>query len=36
MGLSEDMSDLDVGKELIRKIILVHLDDNRDKFNLLM
>ncbi|KAI8099126.1 uncharacterized protein BX664DRAFT_289066 [Halteromyces radiatus] len=35
MGLSEDMSDIDVGKELLRKIILVHLNDNRDKFNLL-
>ncbi|KAI9303075.1 hypothetical protein BJ944DRAFT_166080 [Cunninghamella echinulata] len=36
MGLAEDLSDIEVGKELIRKIILVHLDSFHDKFNLLI
>lgn len=31
-----DMSDIDVGKELIKKIVLVHLPKNADKFRMLL
>ncbi|KAF7727777.1 DNA-directed RNA polymerase I subunit rpa2 [Apophysomyces ossiformis] len=36
MGLSEDLSDKEVGEALLQKIVLVHLPDNRDKFNLMV
>ena len=36
MGLDEDMTDKQVGEAVLNKIILVHLNNNRDKFNLLM
>jgi DNA-directed RNA polymerase I subunit RPA2 len=32
----EDYTEEQVGIEFLKKIILVHLDDNTDKFNLLM
>lgn len=31
-----DMSDIDVGKELLKKIVLVHLPSNADKFRMLL
>ncbi|PVH14561.1 DNA-directed RNA polymerase I subunit RPA2 [Candidozyma duobushaemuli] len=31
-----DMSDIDVGKELLKKIVLVHLPNNADKFRMLL
>ncbi|ANZ73425.1 BA75_00737T0 [Komagataella pastoris] len=31
-----DVSDVDVGKEVLRRIVLVHLHDNRDKFRMLL
>lgn len=36
MGVSLDMSDVEVGKEFLRKIVLVHLEDPRDKYRLLL
>lgn len=36
MGQDEDLTNREVGEALLNKIILVHLQDNRDKFNLLM
>lgn len=35
-GVPEDMSDIEVGKEVLRKIVLVHLNDNNDKFKALL
>lgn len=35
-GATPDVSDVDVGKEIIQRIVLVHLDDNRDKFRMLL
>ena len=32
----DDLLDVEVGQELIRKVILVHLDDPRDKADLFM
>lgn len=31
-----DVSDIDVGKEFLRRIVLVHLNDNMDKFRMLL
>ena len=31
-----DVSDIDVGKEVLRRIVLVHLPDNGDKFRMLL
>ncbi|PVU97677.1 hypothetical protein BB561_000394 [Smittium simulii] len=36
MGLSEDHTDVEVGEELIRKVVMVHLDNWRDKFNMVI
>ncbi|KAH8155101.1 uncharacterized protein LAJ45_00110 [Morchella importuna] len=36
MGVASDMSDVDVGKEFLRKIVLVHLQDPRDKFRMML
>lgn len=36
MNFPEDFTDVEVGEGILRKIVLVHLKDNRDKFNLLM
>ncbi|CAN6674688.1 DNA-directed RNA polymerase I subunit Rpa135p [Trichomonascus vanleenenianus] len=37
MGATPDVSDIEVGKEVLNRIVLVHLgDDNRAKFRLLM
>jgi DNA-directed RNA polymerase I subunit RPA2 len=36
LGLDEDLTDRQVGEALLSKIVLVHLKDNRDKFQLLM
>ncbi|PWW74321.1 DNA-directed RNA polymerase I [Tuber magnatum] len=36
MGVSPDMSDVEVGKEFLRRIVLVHLEDPRDKYRLLL
>ncbi|KAG0261299.1 DNA-directed RNA polymerase I subunit rpa2 [Mortierella polycephala] len=36
MNFPEDYTDVEVGEGLLRKIVLVHLKDNRDKFNLLI
>ena len=36
MMLGEDISDVDVGREVLRRIVLVHLSDNGDKFRLLL
>lgn len=36
MGLDDDLTDKQVGEAVLDKIILVHLNNNRDKFNLLM
>ncbi|KAF9584296.1 DNA-directed RNA polymerase I subunit rpa2 [Lunasporangiospora selenospora] len=36
MNFPEDFTDIEVGEGILRKIILVHLKDNRDKFNLLI
>ncbi|RKP09581.1 hypothetical protein THASP1DRAFT_34361 [Thamnocephalis sphaerospora] len=35
MNQAEDVSDVDVGKFLLQKVVLVHLKHNRDKFNML-
>lgn len=31
-----DVSDIEVGKEVLRRIVLVHLDNNEDKFRMLL
>ncbi len=31
-----DVSDVDVGKEVLKRIVLVHLESNRDKFRMLL
>lgn len=36
LGATPDVSDVEVGKEVIRRIVLVHLPDNRDKFQMLL
>lgn len=36
LGQSEDMKNHELGAWLIRKVVLVHLDDTRDKFRMLM
>ncbi|KAI9313527.1 hypothetical protein BX666DRAFT_1977413 [Dichotomocladium elegans] len=36
MGLDDDLTDAQIGEAILDKIILVHLKDNRDKFNLLI
>ncbi|KAG0238636.1 putative DNA-directed RNA polymerase I subunit RPA2 [Mortierella sp. GBAus27b] len=36
MNFPEDYTDVEVGEGLLRKIVLVHLKNNRDKFNLLI
>ncbi|KAG0374389.1 MAG: hypothetical protein J3R72DRAFT_226730 [Linnemannia gamsii] len=36
MNFPEDYTDVEVGEGLLRKIVLVHLKSNRDKFNLLI
>lgn len=36
MGLGPDFSDVEVGKEVLRRIVLVHLNDDRDKFRMLL
>jgi DNA-directed RNA polymerase I subunit RPA2 len=35
MGMAEDASNIDVGKQLLYKVVLVHLKSNEDKFRLL-
>ncbi|KAI8076707.1 uncharacterized protein B0P05DRAFT_545553 [Gilbertella persicaria] len=35
MGLDDDLTDKEIGQELLKKLVFVHMDDNRDKFNLL-
>ncbi|CAN3360331.1 DNA-directed RNA polymerase I subunit Rpa135p [Diutina catenulata] len=35
-GATPDVSDVDVGREVIRRIVLVHLDSNADKFRMLL
>jgi DNA-directed RNA polymerase I subunit RPA2 len=36
MGLDDDLTDREVGLALLKKLIFVHLNDDRDKFNLLV
>ncbi|KAL7275023.1 DNA-directed RNA polymerase I subunit RPA2 [Rhizina undulata] len=36
MGVAPDMTDVEVGREVLRKIVLVHLEDPRDKFRMLL
>ncbi|KAF9362760.1 DNA-directed RNA polymerase I subunit rpa2 [Mortierella sp. NVP85] len=36
MNFPEDYTDIEVGEGLLRKIVLVHLNNNRDKFNLMI
>ena len=36
MGVPPDMSDVEVGREFLRKVVLVHLGDPKDKFRLLL
>ena len=36
MMLGADLSDVEVGKEVLRRIVLVHLNDDRDKFRMLL
>lgn len=36
MGVAQDMIDVDVGREFLRRIVLVHLLDPRDKFRLML
>lgn len=36
MMLGEDVTDVEVGKEVLRRIVLVHLNDNRDKFRMIL
>ncbi|KAG7195128.1 DNA-directed RNA polymerase I subunit rpa2 [Scheffersomyces spartinae] len=35
-GATPDVSDIDVGKEVLRRIVLVHLDKSSDKFRMLL
>lgn len=35
-GLQDDYSDIEVGKEVLRKIVLVHLPKSEDKFRMLL
>lgn len=35
-GASPDVSDIEVGKEVLKRIVLVHLDSSADKFRMLM
>lgn len=35
-GATIDVSDVDIGKEVLRRIVLVHLPDNGDKFRMLL
>ncbi|KAK6458367.1 DNA-directed RNA polymerase I [Scheffersomyces xylosifermentans] len=35
-GATPDVSDIDVGKEVLKRIVLVHLPDNTDKFRMLL
>lgn len=35
-GVADDMSDIEVGREILRKIVLVHLPNNEDKFRMLL
>ncbi|KAJ2506653.1 hypothetical protein IWW47_001484 [Coemansia sp. RSA 2052] len=34
MGAAEDATNADVGALLLRRVVMVHLDDDRDKFNM--
>jgi DNA-directed RNA polymerase I subunit RPA2 len=36
LNVTDDMSDIECGQHLLNSIILVHLTDNREKFNLLI
>ncbi|CAM0136547.1 DNA-directed RNA polymerase I subunit rpa2 [Umbelopsis sp. WA50703] len=36
MDVAEDLTDVEVGEELLRRAVLVHLKNGRDKFNLLV
>ncbi|PVV05031.1 hypothetical protein BB560_000446 [Smittium megazygosporum] len=36
MNLSEDVTDAQVGEHLIKKVVMVHLDSWKDKFNMLI
>jgi len=36
LGLSETLSDIEVGEELLRRVLFVHLNKNTDKFELLV
>ncbi|BFZ64987.1 DNA-directed RNA polymerase I subunit rpa2 [Saitoella coloradoensis] len=36
MNIGDELTDVQVGREWLRKIILVHLDDPRDKFRMLL
>ena len=36
LGSDEDLTDAQVGKDLIKKMLFVHLDNNNDKMNLLV
>lgn len=35
-GAAADVSDIDVGREVLKRIVLVHLPDNGDKFRMLL
>ncbi|QBM86798.1 DNA-directed RNA polymerase I subunit RPA2 [Metschnikowia aff. pulcherrima] len=35
-GATPDVSDIEVGKEVLRRIVLVHLTDNADKFRMIL
>ncbi|GMM31362.1 DNA-directed RNA polymerase I core subunit [Martiniozyma asiatica (nom. inval.)] len=35
-GASADQTDIEVGKDILRKVVLVHLNDNADKFRMLL
>ncbi|OWB73087.1 hypothetical protein B5S31_g2819 [[Candida] boidinii] len=35
-GATPDVSDVDVGREVIKRIVLVHLPNNQDKFSMLL
>ncbi|ORX56858.1 beta and beta-prime subunits of DNA dependent RNA-polymerase [Hesseltinella vesiculosa] len=36
MGFDEDMTDIEIGREMMRRLILVHLDEDYDKFNMMI
>lgn len=36
MQVSPDVKDIDVGRLVLKKIVLVHLEDDRDKFRMLL